>query len=124
MVFITCTFFLLFYEKIRFLLELKGVVFMGKRFSVFKLTAAAVALTAANILAAPKPLTVWIMPNGASPQETLEKRLDLFTKKTGIPTKVQVLDWGEPHYASPFRAARSTRCSPARYNLDSLFCIA
>jgi len=82
-------------KKSDFLLELKGVVFMGKRFSVFKLTAAAVALTAANILAAPKPLTVWIMPNGASPQETLEKRLDLFTKKTGIPTKVQVLDWGE-----------------------------
>ena len=46
-------------------------------------------------MAAPKPLTVWIMPNGASPQETLEKRLDLYTKKTGIPTKVQVLDWGE-----------------------------
>ena len=46
------------------------------------------------VCAAPKPLTVWIMPNGASPQETLEKRLELFTKKTGIPTKVQVLDWG------------------------------
>lgn len=41
------------------------------------------------------PLTVWIMPNGASPQEKLEQRLNLFTKKTGIPTKVQVLDWGE-----------------------------
>lgn len=47
------------------------------------------------VCAAPKPLTVWIMPNGASPQETLEKRLELFTKKTGIPTRVHVLDWGE-----------------------------
>ena len=54
---------------------------------------ATIAATAA--IAAPKPLTVWIMPNGASPQETLENRLDLFTKKTGIPTKVEVLDWGE-----------------------------
>lgn len=41
------------------------------------------------------PLTVWIMPNGASPQEKLEQRLKLYTQKTGIPTKVQVLDWGE-----------------------------
>ena len=55
----------------------------------------AVALTSVMAFAAPKPLTVWIMPNGASPQETLENRLELFTKKTGIPTKVQVLDWGE-----------------------------
>ena len=55
----------------------------------------AVALISVMAFAAPKPLTVWIMPNGASPQETLENRLELFTKKTGIPTKVQVLDWGE-----------------------------
>ena len=41
------------------------------------------------------PLTVWIMPNGASPQEKLEQRLNLFTKRTGIKTKVVVLDWGE-----------------------------
>ena len=40
-------------------------------------------------------LTVWIMPNGASPQEKLEQRLHLYTKKTGIKTKVVVLDWGE-----------------------------
>ena len=40
-------------------------------------------------------LTVWIMPNGASPQEKLEQRLNLFTKKTGIKTNVAVLDWGE-----------------------------
>ena len=40
-------------------------------------------------------LTVWIMPNGASPQEKLEQRLNLYTKKTGIKTKVVVLDWGE-----------------------------
>ena len=55
----------------------------------------AIAFTSVVAFAAPKPLTVWIMPNGASPQETLENRLELFTKKTGIPTKVQVLDWGE-----------------------------
>ncbi|WP_233246293.1 MULTISPECIES: extracellular solute-binding protein [unclassified Fibrobacter] len=55
----------------------------------------AAAVTATVVFAAPKPLTVWIMPNGASPQEKLEQRLDLFTKKTGIPTNVQVLDWGE-----------------------------
>ena len=42
----------------------------------------------------PEPLTVWIMPNGASPQEKLEQRLNLYTKKTGIKTKVVVLDWG------------------------------
>lgn len=50
---------------------------------------------AMGVSAAPKPLTVWIMPNGASPQERLEQRLSLYTQKTGIPTKVQVLDWGE-----------------------------
>lgn len=42
-----------------------------------------------------EPLVVWIMPNGASPQETLEQRLNLFTKKTGLKTKIVVLDWGE-----------------------------
>lgn len=42
-----------------------------------------------------EPLTVWIMPNGASPKEKLEQQLDLFTKSTGIQTKVEVLDWGE-----------------------------
>ena len=41
------------------------------------------------------PLTIWIMPNGASPQEKLEQRLKIFTQKTGIPTSIQVLDWGE-----------------------------
>ncbi len=41
------------------------------------------------------PLTVWIMPNGASPQEKLEQRLNLFTKRTGIKARVAVLDWGE-----------------------------
>lgn len=44
---------------------------------------------------AAEPLTVWIMPNGASPQEKLEQELELFTKSTGIKTKVVVLDWGE-----------------------------
>lgn len=42
-----------------------------------------------------EPLAVWIMPNGASPQEKLEQRLNLYTKKTGIKTRVVVLDWGE-----------------------------
>ncbi len=55
--------------------------------------ATALAVTAS--FAAPKPLTVWIMPNGASPQEKLEQRLELYTQKTGIPTTVRVLDWGE-----------------------------
>lgn len=44
---------------------------------------------------AAEPLTVWIMPNGASPQEKLEQELRIFTKKTGIQTNVVVLDWGE-----------------------------
>ena len=57
--------------------------------------AMAIASTAAVAAPKQKPLTVWIMPNGASPQEILEKRLELYTKKTGIPTKVEVLDWGE-----------------------------
>ncbi|MCQ2123693.1 MAG: extracellular solute-binding protein [Fibrobacter sp.] len=60
-----------------------------------KVSIFATVLAATAALAAPKPLTVWIMPNGASPQEKLEQRLNLFTKKTGIPTQVQVLDWGE-----------------------------
>ena len=49
----------------------------------------AVAIASAAAMAAPKqkPLTVWIMPNGASPQEILEKRLELFTKKTKIPER-------------------------------------
>lgn len=58
-------------------------------------TAAMLMASATAIFAAPKPLTVWIMPNGATPQEKLEQRLEQFTKNTGIPTKVQVLDWGE-----------------------------
>lgn len=41
-----------------------------------------------------EPLTVWIMPNGASPKEKLEQNLAEFTKSTGIPTQIQVLDWG------------------------------
>lgn len=60
-----------------------------------KTAALATILTVTTSLAAPKPLTVWIMPNGASPQEKLEQRLQLFTQKTGVPTSVQVLDWGE-----------------------------
>lgn len=60
-----------------------------------KISILATALAATAALATHKPLTVWIMPNGASPQEKLQQRLDLYTKKTGIPTQVQVLDWGE-----------------------------
>lgn len=41
------------------------------------------------------PLNIWIMPNGASPKEALEQNLAEFTKKTGIPTNIQILDWGE-----------------------------
>lgn len=40
-------------------------------------------------------LSVWIMPNGASPKEKLEAELEDFTNQTNIPTKVVVLDWGE-----------------------------
>jgi len=59
------------------------------------LAAAMVLAASTGSIAAQKALTVWIMPNGASPQEKLEQRLEKFTKTTGIPTKVQVLDWGE-----------------------------
>ena len=68
-----------------------GTMFSKMRWSFL----ASLFATATIVSAAPQPLTIWIMPNGASPQETLEKRLELFTKKTKIPTKVQVLDWGE-----------------------------
>lgn len=61
----------------------------------FRILVASTLLAISGSMAAPKPLMVWIMPNGASPQEKLEQRLELYTKKTGIPTKVQVLDWGE-----------------------------
>ncbi len=64
-------------------------------FRSLKIAALACFFAATVSLAAPKPLTVWIMPNGASPQEKLEQRLEQFTQKTGIPTVVQVLDWGE-----------------------------
>lgn len=40
-------------------------------------------------------LNIWIMPNGASPQQKLEQELEIFTAKTHIPVKVKVLDWGE-----------------------------
>lgn len=40
-------------------------------------------------------LNIWIMPNGASPQQKLEQELEVFTAKTHIPVKVKVLDWGE-----------------------------
>ncbi|SHK62035.1 extracellular solute-binding protein [Fibrobacter sp. UWEL] len=63
-------------------------------FNLLKKTTLAAVIAATAALAAPKPLTVWIMPNGASPQEKLEQRLEIFTKRTGIPTKVEVLDWG------------------------------
>lgn len=43
---------------------------------------------------ATKPLTVWTMPNGATPQDKLEHQLEKFTQKTGIKTQIQVLDWG------------------------------
>jgi multiple sugar transport system substrate-binding protein len=46
-------------------------------------------------IATEDPLQVWIMPNGVNPQGILEQRLKLFTKETGIKTRVVVLDWGE-----------------------------
>ena len=73
--------------------------------AITKVTSIITAIAVSSIFAAKAPvakpaakkqeaLTVWIMPNGASPQEKLEQRLNLFTKKTGIKTKVTVLDWG------------------------------
>lgn len=62
--------------------------------SAFKWMALATAITLPQAFAA-DTLSVWIMPNGASPQEKLEQRLESFTAKTRIPTKVEVLDWGE-----------------------------
>lgn len=52
-------------------------------------------LMVASCAIASKPLSIWIMPNGASPQEKLEEELKGFTKQTGIPVNVTVLDWGE-----------------------------
>ena len=52
-------------------------------------------LFASSAVFAATPLTIWIMPNGASPQEKLEQLLEAFSKSTGIPTRVEVLDWGE-----------------------------
>jgi len=73
--------------------------------SLTKFVSIVTALAVSSIFAAKAPtakpapkqeaLTVWIMPNGASPQEKLEQRLNLYTKKTGIKTRVVVLDWGE-----------------------------
>ena len=74
--------------------------------AISKVTSIITAIAVSSIFAAKAPvakpavkqqeaLTVWIMPNGASPQEKLEQRLNLFTKKTGIKTRVAVLDWGE-----------------------------
>ncbi len=51
-------------------------------------------ILATSVMAA-KPLSIWIMPNGASPKEKLEDGLKTFTQETGIPVKVTVLDWGE-----------------------------
>lgn len=60
-----------------------------------KLKAFFVSLIFASTTFAAEPLQVWIMPNGASPQEKLEAVLADFHKKTGLETKVVVLDWGE-----------------------------
>ncbi len=56
---------------------------------------ASVALAVSAVFASKQPLTIWIMPNGASPKEKLEQALAQFTQQTGIPAQVQVLDWGE-----------------------------
>ena len=60
----------------------------------FKCIAFATAISFTQAFSA-DTLSVWIMPNGASPQEKLEQRLEAFSAKTRIPTKVDVLDWGE-----------------------------
>lgn len=55
----------------------------------------AFALTGAIAAQKAQPLKIWIMPNGASPTETLTGILTDFTKETGIPVQIEVLDWGE-----------------------------
>ena len=60
----------------------------------FRFLALSAAIFASQSLAADS-LSIWIMPNGASPQEKLEQGLKEFTQKTRIPTKVTILDWGE-----------------------------
>lgn len=55
----------------------------------------AISVTAAFATNAKKTLSVWIMPNGATPKEKLQQTLADFTKQTGYPTEVRVLDWGE-----------------------------
>lgn len=60
----------------------------------FRLIALSAAIFFSQSIAA-DTLSIWIMPNGASPQERLEQQLEAFTQKTHIPTKVTVLDWGE-----------------------------
>ena len=62
--------------------------------SAFRKLSLAAALLFSSAFSA-DTLTVWIMPNGASPQESIEQRLEGFTAKTRIPAKVLVLDWGE-----------------------------
>ncbi len=59
----------------------------------FRRLALSAAIFASQALAADS-LSIWIMPNGATPQEKLEQQLEAFTQKTRIPTKVTVLDWG------------------------------
>lgn len=55
----------------------------------------AFALSAAFATQTVEPLKLWIMPNGASPTETLSVILKDFTRSTGIPVDIEVLDWGE-----------------------------
>ena len=56
---------------------------------------ATVAFAVSAVFASKQPLTIWIMPNGASPKEKLEQTLAQFTQQTGIPTQIQILDWGD-----------------------------
>lgn len=60
-----------------------------------KMISLALLSIASFAFANPDPLTLWVMPNGVSPQETLEQRLEQFTQQTGIPTQIQILDWRE-----------------------------
>jgi multiple sugar transport system substrate-binding protein len=41
-----------------------------------------------------RELKVWIMPNTYHPAETFQEVVKEFTRKTGIPVKVEVIDWG------------------------------
>jgi multiple sugar transport system substrate-binding protein len=45
------------------------------------------------VAVAGRPLRLWIMPNGADPRSVAEERTRAFTRETGLPVQVEVLEW-------------------------------